>query len=122
MDELSVFPIAYWVILGVLLILGLTSIIMQIVTIGRWNLAPLYFGSACAMVVAGLMFGSHEMWQAYQQIVQSSGSLKRHVLLADGISTALSIIFVFGLASLAIAAVGSVLAYIREWLFREGMG
>jgi hypothetical protein len=62
------------------------------------------------------------MWLAYQQLIQVTGSLKRHVILADGIATSLSVMFVFAAGSMAIGLIGSVLAYVREWLFREGIG
>jgi len=118
-SELSDISVAYIFTFGALLVCAVAVLVAQVFTIAKWNLAPLLFGLSAACAVSGAMFASHEMSMAIWEAINAESGLTRYVSIADGAAVSFTLLFIGSVTALCVSLVGGVLAYAREWVYRE---
>jgi hypothetical protein len=120
LDAFSDLPTYTWIAWSLFLVIAISSIVVQAMTLSKLNLSAIYLGCCFTLIALGFMFGTHEFGRALGVSTQISNPLQQHIVLADGAAVSFTIICFFTLTSLILGLIGGLLAYLREWIYREG--
>ena len=121
MAEVTHLPPLFLIGLSVFAFGGIATMMTQLFTMRRWNLTSLFYGIAMSSLIWGAILFIDELSRTLKSLagIRGRDEMLLHVTMADGVSTALSCLFVAGTIAGGLILVGSVLAYVREWMFRE---